>query len=68
MPKPSQFIVAALLGAIVAVVVGYFVYVGPGGDGTRTFTGWLFHPHRVDALYWAVAGLICGAGVRYAFR
>lgn len=69
MPRPSQFAAAALIGAIAAVIVGYFAYaVHTGPEASRSLFGWLFHPYQNDALYWAIAGLLCGAGIRYAFR
>lgn len=57
------FAVAAVVGAVVLVVVGYFVYATPGG--AVSFGYWLHSPVRFGALNWAFAGILAGVAVRY---
>jgi len=57
-------LVAAALGAAVAVVVGYLVYAAPGD--AVTFNYWIEHPIRFSVFGWVVAGSFAGFGLRYA--
>lgn len=63
MQKPLfGYVIAAIIGAIVFVVVGYFVYAtDPGG---WAFGYWLFDPIRRGVWKWALTGAAIGAGLR----
>lgn len=64
MQKPLLgYVIAAVIGVVVSVIVGYFVYAtDPGG---WAFGYWLRDPIRRGVLYWATLGAVIGAGVRY---
>lgn len=64
MQKPLfGYLVAALIGAAVSTVVGYFVYAAPGN--AVDFHYWVTHPLRFSAPLWSLAGLLAGSGLRY---
>lgn len=66
MQKPLLgYVVAALIGAAVSIVVGYLVHAAPG-DGF-TFGWWIGSPFRYGVHLWAIAGLLAGTGFKYAF-
>lgn len=67
MQKPAlPFVIAALVGAVVSVIVGYFAYAS-AHDGI-SFSFWIERPVRYGAIWWALTGLIVGPAARYAFR
>ena len=64
MQKPLLgYVVAAVIGAMVSVVVGYLVYAAPGD--AVTFSYWIKSPIRHAGLLWALVGLFAGAGMRF---
>jgi hypothetical protein len=55
--------IAALIGAVLAVIVGFMVYA-IDGQGV-TFSYWIIHPIRYGAFGWVFIGGLVGAGIRY---
>lgn len=58
-----RYVISAAIGAVIFVIVGYFV----SGDGL-SFGFWLERPLRYNVFLWALLGSAIGAGVRYAAR
>ena len=56
---------AAVVGAIAGVLVGYFVFADPGELGSGTFSTWLSHNLQDSASLWALGGAVAGFGSRY---
>lgn len=67
MQTPSLgYLVAAAIGAIIAVVVGFLVYSIPTGPAdSQYFSTWLMSPLRYSVIYWVVTGIAVGCGLRY---
>lgn len=64
MQKPLLgYVIAAAIGAVILVVVGYFVHAAPG-DAVG-FQFWIERPIRYGVPLWAIVGLLLGAGVQY---
>jgi hypothetical protein len=57
------FVVAAVIGAVVFVIVGYFVYA-TDPDGW-SFGYWIADPIRRGVWKWAIVGAAVGCGLRY---
>lgn len=57
-------LVAAAIGAVIAVIVGFLVYAAPGD--AVDFGYWVSKPLRFGALYWALVGGLIGAGAKFA--
>lgn len=55
--------IAALIGAVLAVILGFIVYAidGQGVD----FSYWITHPVRFGVLGWVFIGGLVGVGLRY---
>jgi hypothetical protein len=63
------YVVAALVGAVLFVMVGYFVYALPAdAGGAASFSFWIENPVRYGAVWWALAGLFIGPAVRFSLR
>lgn len=57
-------LIAAAIGAVIAVVVGFLVYAAPGD--AVDFGYWVSKPFRYGVVYWALVGGLVGAGAKYA--
>lgn len=56
--------IAATIGAMTGVVVGYLVYaVGRGAAGAIGFSRWLQYPIRFDIVWWAIFGLLVAIAI-----
>lgn len=57
----SNYVIAAIVGAVALVIVGYLVHAAPG-DGV-SFEFWIANPIRYNVLAWAALGALLGSGV-----
>ena len=65
--RKSRYIVSAILGGVVFVLVGYAVYNLPNDStGGRSFEGWLSSPLRYGAFWWGAFGALFGIGAKFA--
>jgi hypothetical protein len=55
-------LVAALIGAALATVLGYIVYAVGWGEGALPFENWIWQPLR-GAIWWAVFGAVIGGAM-----
>jgi hypothetical protein len=55
-------LVAALIGAALATVLGYFVYAVGWGEGALPFENWIWRPLR-GAIWWALFGAVIGGAI-----
>ena len=63
--KTLDYVIAAALGALAVIVLGYFVFVASNpGIG---FTYWLRH-REAQVATWAAIGIVSGAALRYLRR
>lgn len=64
MQKPQfGYLIAAAVGAVIFVIVGYFVYAtDPGG---WSFSYWLRDPIRRGVFLWAALGAAIGCALRF---
>lgn len=58
-----DFVIASLIGAVLLVLVGYFVEARE-----LSFSFWLSHPAWLGAGVWAFVGILIGFGLRYLAR
>lgn len=63
MHKPLGYVVAALMGAVLAVIVGYFAFAAGGREVNIGL--WLDYPLRFNIHLWALLGAALGLGARY---
>jgi hypothetical protein len=64
MQKPLLgFVVAAVIGAVLFVIVGYFAYAA--SSDAVGFAYWVRRPLQFSGLYWALLGAAVGCGLRY---
>src|SRR5690349_10813160 len=57
-------LIAALIGAALGAVLGYFVYAVGWGEGAVPFENWIWRP-SLAALWWALFGGVVGAASIY---
>lgn len=58
-----DFVIASLIGAVLLVIVGYFVEARD-----NSFGFWLGNFFRYGAWMWAALGILVGSGLRYLAR
>jgi len=62
-------VLAALIGAALAIVLGYIVYAAPkGADGGARFGWWLQNPLFYDVFWWALFGAAIACAIVYVTR
>lgn len=61
----ADLMLAAVVGAIAGVLVGYFVFADPGELGSGTFSMWLSYNLNGSASLWGLGGGAAGFGSRY---
>lgn len=58
-----DFVIAALIGGVLLVIVGYFVQARE-----LSISYWLQHFFLYGAWVWATLGILIGSGLRYLAR
>ena len=60
-----DFLLAAVVGAMAGVLVGYFIFANPGELGSGTLSVWIEHNLHGPVLLWALGGAVVGFGGGY---
>lgn len=68
--RQIQYLVAALIFALVFVCVGYLGHAASSGaEGTTSFSRWATGTtYRSSVLMWVAIGAMVGLGVKFAFN
>lgn len=61
----TDYVIASAVGAVIVVVVGYFVFAS--GNPGISFTFWLWHREGQVAA-WLAVGIATGSALRYLRR
>ncbi|MER9776807.1 hypothetical protein [Mesorhizobium sp. M0220] len=57
--------IAVAIAALLGVLTGYFIYAAGYGADAWAFGYWVKQPIRQGVVWWAIAGGLVGAGLRY---
>jgi hypothetical protein len=67
-----KVLVAAAIGGVVGVMIGYLVFDTSGYMISVSFTDWLTHEYyvggRQDAILWGIGGAVVAAGLSLLTR
>jgi hypothetical protein len=67
--RQAQYVVAALVFALIFTCVGYLGYAASSdADGAASFSRWATGSlYRSSALMWMLTGAVAGLGIKFAF-
>lgn len=64
--EKARYAVAAAIGVVVFVLVGFFAYsIERGPEWSYSLTEWLAQPLRFGVFWWAVLGAVVGAAYNF---